>query len=901
MGVGRVVKYLLCALVVVIPDISLGAPGVVINEIFYHAPDDIRDLEWVELHNASAKTIDLSGWSFVKGIRFQFPKGTKIGTGDYLVIAKDPELFAEFYETPSIGGYSGALSNRGEALELANAEGERVDRVRYGSRSPWPVAPDGFSASLERIATSADSGIPENWLSSPMLAEEILPAGTPGARNAAHAANLPPAIEELRAVPEHPVPGQSMTVSATVAPSDQIASVELYYRIVQPGQIGTERVVKMAPKGQGNFAANIPGQASGSLIRYRVRAIDSAGLVRMFPAATALRPARSAFVLQELAPAKIPYAFVINPKREDKEIAEEAWNNSLQNQGRRRFVRPDEGLDLSAAWFELTVNQELSAAVRQKLRDVFTTRLATSAELTKEILAIDQPTAESRQQVAQLVADYQKESHQQVITALPETVSKRFQEWTEKNASADGRSPANFLKNFLSIEKPWLAFCMQFEFSEARVNELRETLQKAVEARSGLLPTVEKAFQGEVDFMELQAAVGEVEQKFKREFSSALTFRENRFVKKWQREQGSPIRPRLGPTRSVPPRGQSAFVFVESHTSTPQVFDFVHVGSRSAGHKVRFHKDRPLQDMTTVNLIFEYKDRFVLAEWLAFELYRRVGNSTCKTDFVRLSFDGRQHGYQLMFEQPNKSFFRRNKVNDDGNLYKLVWYGRSLEGRHEKKTNIDDGHQDLIDIVKLLEETNGDEQWAVIEEHFDVPQMINYFAVNTCLSHWDGFFNNYFAYHDVAGTGKWQLYPWDQDKTWGFYDAIGEGQVFFDMPLTFGMEGDKPPGGGPTSSFGRWWRRGGEFSRPLLANPTFRGKFLLRMQQILSETYTEDVFFPIIDQLADRLRDDVSLRATAINEDAEVALKRLDANVASLKEHLTKRRKFLLEQDELGP
>jgi len=39
------------------------------------------------------------------------------------------------------------------------------------------------------------------------------------------------------------------------------------------------------------------------------------------------------------------------------------------------------------------------------------------------------------------------------------------------------------------------------------------------------------------------------------------------------------------------------------------------------------------------------------------------------------------------------------------------------------------------------------------------------------LSDWDGFFNNFFAYHDVHGSGKWTMYPWDQDKTWGHHDG----------------------------------------------------------------------------------------------------------------------------------
>lgn len=38
-------------------------PGdVVINEIFYHAPDDLTDLEYIELLNAAAESVDLSGW-----------------------------------------------------------------------------------------------------------------------------------------------------------------------------------------------------------------------------------------------------------------------------------------------------------------------------------------------------------------------------------------------------------------------------------------------------------------------------------------------------------------------------------------------------------------------------------------------------------------------------------------------------------------------------------------------------------------------------------------------------------------------------------------------------------------------------------------------------------------------
>src|SRR5436189_1726204 len=161
---------------------------------------------------------------------------------------------------------------------------------------------------------------------------------------------------------------------------------------------------------------------------------------------------------------------------------------------------------------------------------------------------------------------------------------------------------------------------------------------------------------------------------------------------------------------------------------------------------------------------------------------------------MRLWFNGRPMGYHIVVEQPNRAFLRRNQMDEDGNLYKLLWYERGVERQHEKKTNTREGHNDIIKLVEALQSSKADAQWEVIRKYFDVEQVATYFAVNMVLSHWDGFFNNYFAYHDLHGTHKWEMYPWDQDKTWGFHDALPEGSIFYDMPLTFGMEGDRPPG-----------------------------------------------------------------------------------------------------------
>jgi hypothetical protein len=366
-------------------------------------------------------------------------------------------------------------------------------------------------------------------------------------------------------------------------------------------------------------------------------------------------------------------------------------------------------------------------------------------------------------------------------------------------------------------------------------------------------------------------------------------------------------RPRGAPPQPHPPRGSSAFVYVEPKTGKTTLFDYVNIIPRTdnRGYKVHFRKGQYLNGMSTVSIIYEGVERYLLAESLAYDLYRRAGNAAPRTQFLRLFVDGRMTGYHLLIEDPNKAFLRNNHLRDDGNLYKLIWYGGGLVGQHEKRTHPTTGHEDLIALVDQLNRTRGNDaaRWKLIQDNFDVDQLATYFAVNMVLSHWDGYFNNYFTYHDTRGTGKWTIYPWDQDKTWGFYDGIGRDEVFFNMPLTFGMEGDQPPGGGGGGAFGgggtSWWRAGGFFSAPLLANPQFRKIFLRKTRDILDNLYTEKTYFPLIDNLAKTLHEDVQLRAKLNGQDPSSGLTQLDYNTHSLKAHLEKRRAWLLAQPEL--
>ena len=361
--------------------------------------------------------------------------------------------------------------------------------------------------------------------------------------------------------------------------------------------------------------------------------------------------------------------------------------------------------------------------------------------------------------------------------------------------------------------------------------------------------------------------------------------------------------PEVGPNRDrgardgpAPPRGASAFVYADPAGGAVQVFDHITAAPRvqqpDTGHVLHFHKDRPFRGMTAASLFFESHDRLVLDEALSYDLFRRAGNAAPLTEFVRVTVDGQPVGHRLLVERPNKSFLRRNGVDPNGHLYKVIWQGEGLAGTHLNKTHPRAGHADLKAFVDLMARTRDRpaEQWAAIRERVDVDQAATFFAVNMVVAYWDGYFNNHFAYHDTK-RGKWQFYPWDHDQAWGAGGGDNE-LPLTEMPLTFGMEGAAPPGNDP-NRFPGWWRPGGEFSKPLLANPHFRPLFLARVRTILDEWFTEAVYGPVIDDLVARLGDDARQQGDPGRAGG------LANEAAELKKFLVKRRAFLLAQPEL--
>jgi hypothetical protein len=209
----------------------------VINEIMYNPGVSNDVLEFLELRNITAAAVPLydtnhpaNTWRLRKGVDFDFPPGTTIPAGGYLVLVSfdpiaDPGSLASFQTAYGSGAtlagpYLGKLNNDGEDLELQRPDAPQtvpgpdfglvpriiVDRVNYDDAAPWPQASDGSGWSTKKVTSSLYGNEGLNWLAGPP---------TPGAANFAAATNSPPVLSAIASRSVHGGYPVSFTASAT--------------------------------------------------------------------------------------------------------------------------------------------------------------------------------------------------------------------------------------------------------------------------------------------------------------------------------------------------------------------------------------------------------------------------------------------------------------------------------------------------------------------------------------------------------------------------------------------------------------------------------------------------------------------------------------------------------------
>jgi hypothetical protein len=162
------------------PDVNPFRDGLVISEIMYHPAGD-ELLEFIEIRNVGPTTLDLTGVRFTKGIDFDFPDGTTIAAGAYLLVVADLPAFQAKYGPglPIAGQWETGdrLSNGGENLKLSLGLGSAIHEFIYDDEMPWPVAADGagYSLTMGCPVSGIDHSDAATWRAS------VSPDGSPGA------------------------------------------------------------------------------------------------------------------------------------------------------------------------------------------------------------------------------------------------------------------------------------------------------------------------------------------------------------------------------------------------------------------------------------------------------------------------------------------------------------------------------------------------------------------------------------------------------------------------------------------------------------------------------------------------------------------------------------------------
>ena len=108
------------------------ANKVIFNEI---CPRSKASGDWVELHNRTEETVDLTGWRLTDSYHEARLPNARLAPGDYLVICRDQERFRTVYPAAHnvIGGLSFGVNKDGETLALYGTQGAYVNTVTFAA------------------------------------------------------------------------------------------------------------------------------------------------------------------------------------------------------------------------------------------------------------------------------------------------------------------------------------------------------------------------------------------------------------------------------------------------------------------------------------------------------------------------------------------------------------------------------------------------------------------------------------------------------------------------------------------------------------------------------------------------------------------------------------------------
>ena len=175
-----------------------------------------------------------------------------------------------------------------------------------------------------------------------------------------------------------------------------------------------------------------------------------------------------------------------------------------------------------------------------------------------------------------------------------------------------------------------------------------------------------------------------------------------------------------------------------------------------------------------LNFNAEFSDKSYVRQYLSGQIVRSSKQNCYSSNFVNIYINGAFFGLYLMVENMDSSFLKNNLMPEKGSLYKATKDGAcmsifdNIENDWEKKSGISESRDDLKKLILDVNSVSDSLYLDFIKSNFNYSQFVNVLALNIYLANASTYYHNYYLYH--YPNGKWELLPWDMDKTLSYYE-----------------------------------------------------------------------------------------------------------------------------------
>ncbi|MFM7327312.1 MAG: CotH kinase family protein [Bacteroidota bacterium] len=201
---------------------------------------------------------------------------------------------------------------------------------------------------------------------------------------------------------------------------------------------------------------------------------------------------------------------------------------------------------------------------------------------------------------------------------------------------------------------------------------------------------------------------------------------------------------------------------------------------------------------------------------------------------VSVYLNGEYWGIMNIREKPDSDYITANYGYEPEEIHLIDQSGRALEGEVAP-------WYEYLNGLENMDRTTP-EAWKFISDNIDAEEYISYLATEIYLANTDWPGNNQRWWRPRASGGKWRWVLYDLDFGMGLYEGFSNAQH---PTLTFA-----------TNTAGESWPNPPWSTlhiRLCLENPTFRMKFIRRMNAVINETFHPDRLNQRIDEFMDRI------------------------------------------------